>query len=137
MIAVSAESGWLRSRRLICFSTSVAASAGIFLLGDELAVLRELLGDLLALAELLLDRAELLAQVVLALRLVHLAARLRRDLLLHRQDGDLLGEALVDEPQPLDRVGRLEDLLRLLELEVQVRRRRGPPGAPGRRGSPR
>ena len=31
MIAVSAESGWLRSSRLICFSISVAASCGIFL----------------------------------------------------------------------------------------------------------
>ena len=30
MMAVSAESGWLRSRRLICFSTSPAASVGIF-----------------------------------------------------------------------------------------------------------
>ena len=90
MIAVSAESGWLRSRRLICFSISVAASGGIFLSAIELAVLRELLGHLLALAELLLDRPQLLAQVVLALRLVHLAARLRGDLLLHRQDRDLL-----------------------------------------------
>ena len=92
------------------------------LVGDDLAVGVELLGDLLALAELLLDRAQLLAQVVLALRLVHLAARLGGDLLLHRQDGDLLGEAVVDEAQPLDRVGRLQDLLRVLELQVQVRR---------------
>ncbi len=43
------------------------------LVGDDLAVGVELLGDLLALAELLLDRAELLPQVVLALGLVHLA----------------------------------------------------------------
>ena len=98
MMAVSAESGWLLSRRLICFSISAAAS------GDRLAEPGELLGGLLAFAELVLDRPQLLPQVVLALRAVHLAARLGGDLLLHRQDGDLLGQALVDQAQALDRV---------------------------------
>ena len=124
MIAVSAESGWLRSSRLICFSISVAASGGDLLFGDRLAELGDVLGHLLALAELLLDRAQLLAQVVLALRLVHLAARLRGDLLLHRQDGDLLAQAVVDQAQPLDRVGGFEDLLGVLELQVEVRGRK-------------
>ncbi len=91
--------------------------------GDRLAVVFELLGELLPLAELLLDRAQLLAQVVLALRPVHLAARLGRNLLLHRQDRDFPGEVLVDEPQPLDGVGALEDALRVLQLQLEVRGR--------------
>ena len=95
---------------------------GDLLVDDHLAERVELFGDLLAFAELLLDRPELLAEVVLPLRLVHLAAGLRRDLLLHRQDGDLFGEVVVDEPQALDRIGRFQDLLRLLELQVEVGR---------------
>ena len=87
----------------------VGRVAGIFLSAMTFAVGVDLLGDLLALAELVLDRLHLLAQEVLALRLVDLVARLRGDLLLHRQHGDLLGEAVVDQLQALDRVGRLED----------------------------
>ena len=92
------------------------------LLLDLLLVVLDLLGELLALAELRLDRLELLAEEVLALALVHLALRGGGDLLLHRQHVDLAREELVDLAEPLDRVEGLEDRLRLLELEVEVRR---------------
>ena len=91
------------------------------LLPDDPPITLELLGELLSFAELLLDRPQLLAQVVLALRTIHLAPGLRRDLLLHRENRDLAREVLVHEPKAFDRVGRLEDPLRFLELELQVR----------------
>ena len=96
---------------------------GDLLRGDDLSVVLELLGELLAFAELLLDRAELLPQVVLALRSIHLSAGLGRDFLLHRKNRDLAGEVFVDEPQPLNGVGALEDALGVLELQLEVRRR--------------
>ena len=88
---------------------------------DLLAVVLDFLGDLFSFAELGLDRFQLLAQEVLALRLVHLPLCRRRDLLLHRQQVDLAGEKLVDPLQALDGIHRLEDLLRFFELEVEVR----------------
>ena len=66
------------------------------LLFDLLPVVLDVLGDVFAFAELRLDRFQLLAQEVLALRLVHLALRRGGDLLLHGEQVDLAREQLVD-----------------------------------------
>ena len=81
----------------------------------------DLLLDLGALAELLLDGLHLLAQEVLLLELVHLALGLGRDLGLDVEELELAGQELVDLLQPLGRVGDLEDRLGLLDLELEVR----------------
>ena len=92
----------------------------------ELGVLDLLfeLGDVVALvrvAELLLDRLHLLVQIVLALRLLHLALDARTDLALDLQHGDLALHERVDALQPLgDRRG-LEDLLLVGDLDREVR----------------
>ena len=90
---------------------------------DFLPVVLDVLGDVLPFAELGLNRFELLAQKVLALRLVHLPLRGRRDLLLHRQKIDLSREEIVDALEAFDRIHRLQDLLRFFELEIEIRRR--------------
>ena len=94
MTAASAESGWLRSSRLICRSSSSLAASASFLSSRLLTPAADLLGEVVALAELLLDRLELLAQEVLALRLVHLVARVGGDLLLHGEQLHLAPAAL-------------------------------------------
>ena len=96
---------------------------GDLLLRDLLAVRRDLLGEVLGLAELLLDRLELLAQEVLALALVDLALGGAGDLLLDRQDAHLAPQDLEDGLEALDGRDRLEDLLGLLDLELEVRGR--------------
>jgi hypothetical protein len=70
-----------------------------------------------------LNRFQLLAQKVLALRLVHLALRRRRDLLLHGQQVDLSREHLVHALQTFHGIDGLENRLRFLELEIEIRRR--------------
>ena len=80
----------------------------------------DLLRQLVALAQLALDGLELLAQEELALRAVHLPLGLRRDLLLHGQDFQLLGHQLVHAAEPLHGVDGLQDLLRPFHLEVEV-----------------
>ena len=82
---------------------------------EPLLQLVELLLLLAELAELLLDRLELLAQVVLALRLRHLALHGGVDLVRELQDLALAVEELEDELHPRLQVGRLEDLLLLLD----------------------
>ena len=66
------------------------------------------------LAELALDRLELLAQDVLALGLVHLGLDLGLDPALQLEDLDLVREEVGDELEALDDVDRLEQLLALL-----------------------
>ncbi len=112
MICVSALSGWLRSRRRICRSSSSRASSVSFFSSARLPVVGDLLGQLLALAELLLDGLELLAQEVLALAAVDLAPGLRGDLLLHGEHLDLARQKLAHLAQPLDRIDGFEDGLR-------------------------
>ena len=81
-------------------------------------------GVLVALAELLLDRLDLLVQVVLALALLHLALHAAADALLDLQDVDLAFEHAEQVLEALADVAHLEDLLLLLELQRQVRRDR-------------
>jgi hypothetical protein len=82
----------------------------------------DLLGEFRALAQFLLDGLELLAEVVLPLALVHLAASFHGDLLLHFQQLDLPLQQLVHALEAQARVGDLQHFLGLLELEVQVGR---------------
>ncbi len=89
---------------------------------DPLAQLVQLLLLLAQLAQLLLDGLELLAQVVLALGLGHLALDLRIDLRAELEDLALAVQKLEDELHPLLQVDRLEDLLLLLDRDVHVGR---------------
>ena len=91
------------------------------LLFDFLAIRLDVFGEVFPFAELRLNRFQLLSQEVLALRLVHLALRGRRDFLLHRQKVDLAREHLVDFLQTLDGIDRFENALRFFELEIEVR----------------
>ena len=122
-VAVSAESGCMRSSFFSWRSTSSMTGFGILRLLRLLLERRDLLAQLVALAQLGLDRLQLLAQEELALRAVHLALGLGRDLLLHGEHLELLRHQLVHAAQPLQRIDRLQDLLRALDLEVQVRGR--------------
>ena len=79
------------------------------------------IGVLVALAQLLLDRLDLLVQVVLALALLHLALDAAADALLDLQDVDLAFEQSEQVLEALADVAHLEDLLLLLELERQMR----------------
>ena len=72
------------------------------------------------LAQLALDRLELLAQDVLALGLVHLGLDLGLDPALELEDLDLVREEVGDELEPLDDVDRLEQLLALLGGHVRA-----------------
>ena len=72
------------------------------------------------LAQLALDRLELLAQDVLALGLVHLGLDLGLDPALQLEDLDLVGEEVRDELEALDDVDRLEHLLALLGGHVRA-----------------
>ena len=100
----------------------------LYLLGhargfDLLAQVFHVALALVLLAQLLLDGLELLAQVVVALRLLHLVLHLGLDLgaqLLHL---DLLGQQLVQLLQPVHDAGRFQQLL--LVVRGQKRQRRG------------
>ena len=74
----------------------------------------------LALAEFLLDRLELLVQVVLALRLLHLPLHAVADALLHLQHADLALHMGEDTLEPRGDGGRLQQLLLLGDLEAEV-----------------
>ena len=86
---------------------------------DPLAQLVDLGLLLVALAQLLLDRLELLAEEVLALALVDLRLDLRLDLGAELDDLELAGEDLGEPAQPAGDVDRLEQLLLLLGRDAQ------------------
>src|ERR687894_85412 len=107
---------WWSLSRMFC------APSRSFLIFERLLAgfLRELglldllleLGQLVArivVAEFLLDGLHLLVQVVLALRLLHLALDARTDALLHLQDGDFAFHQAENLFQPLGGGGDLED----------------------------
>ena len=88
---------------------------------DLLLDLGEIVAALLAVAELLLDRLHLLVQVILALRLLHLALDAAPDLALDLQHGDLALHQREDALQPLGDRSDLEDLLLLGDLDREMR----------------
>jgi hypothetical protein len=75
------------------------------------------------LAQLGLDRAQLLAQVELALVLLDLHLGLALDVLHHARARDLALQPVEDEAQPLPDVEPLQDLVLVRDPEVHVRRR--------------
>ena len=72
-------------------------------------------------AELLLDRLHLLVEVVLALRLLHLALDARADALLDLQDGDFALHQAEHLLQPLGDRRRLQDRLLVGNLDREMR----------------
>ena len=89
---------------------------------EALAQLRELGRLRVALAELVLDRLQLLAQEVLALPLLHLRLYLRLDLRAELEDLELAVQDRRDVAQPRLDVGQLEQPLLLVGLQPQGRR---------------
>ena len=94
---------------------------GQVLLADLLTQLVDLGLLVVGLAELLLDRLQLLPEEELPLALVDLAGDLRLDLRAELRHLDLAAEDQRDPAQPLLDVGRLEQLLALLGLQPQRR----------------
>jgi hypothetical protein len=103
---------------LVRLGASLVGQAGARHLGPQLI---DLLAVHVAVAELVLDLPQLLAQVVVALGLGHLLAGAVLDLRLHLQDADLLLQRLVHPLQAQHRLVQLQQLLRLGHLERQVR----------------
>ena len=91
-----------------------------FCFEDLVAILLDLFVKLVALAKLALDRLQLLAQKILALRTVDVGACLRVDLLLDGQNIDLFAQQIVDAAQPRDRVRDIENALRVLDLQFEI-----------------
>ncbi len=76
--------------------------------------------ELLAVAQLALDRLHLLVEVVLALRALHLALHAGLDLLLDLQDRDLALHQPEHLLQPLGHGERLQELLLALDLDAEM-----------------
>ena len=89
---------------------------------DLLAQLLDILLALVHFAEFLLDRLHLLAQVVVALRLLHLVLHLGLDLVAQLLDLKLLRQVLVD---PLHAGDDVRGLQQLLLLRRRQKRQRG------------
>jgi len=87
---------------------------------DLLLELAELVLELVAVTQLLLDGLHLLVQVVLLLRLLHLLLHAGADLLLHLENLDLGLHELVEALEALLRRWGLEELLLVFDLEVDV-----------------
>ena len=107
------------SRRPSSRSTCLRTSSGRSSAGELLAQLVGLGGRLVELAELVLDRLELLAQDELALRAVHLGLHLVLDLRADRDDLELAREHLGQAAQALGDVDLLEQRLLLLGRQPQ------------------
>ena len=86
---------------------------------DLLFQLLHLVAAVLALAELLLDRLELLVQIVLALRLLHLTLDPVADPLLHLEHADLAFHEGVDLLEPFAHGLALQQLLLLGDLQAE------------------
>ncbi len=114
--------GRLRRQPLEALQLALGLLARVLGQLGRLDLLAQLVGLgllLVHLAELLLDRLELLAQEVLALALLHLGLDLRLDPRADRDQLELAREQLGQPPQPLGHVALLEQLLTLLGLDAQ------------------
>ena len=74
--------------------------------------------------QFLLDRLHLFVEVVLALRLLHLALNPAADFLLNVENRNLAFHHRIDALQPLSCAGNLKQFLLLFELDVEVARNR-------------
>ena len=113
MTPYSAAAGGSRSSRESSRSAAFCARLGQLGRGDPLAQLPDLGLGLVLLAELALDRLQLLAQVVLALALLHLRLDLRLDLRAELDHLELAREQLREPAQAPGDVDLLEQLLLL------------------------
>ena len=104
----------------ISLATLSRASFDEVLLLGALLELAELVLELVAVAELLLNGLHLLIQVVLLLRLLHLLLDARADLALDLQDLDLRLHELVEAREALRGRVHLEDGLLVGELELEL-----------------
>ncbi len=112
----------LRRQPLEALQLPLGDLAGVLGQGGLLKLLAQVVGlglRLVDLAELLLDRLELLAQPVLALTTVHLRLNLGLDAGADLHELELAGEHLREHPQPARHVALLEELLLLLGLDPQ------------------
>ena len=114
--------GDMRCRRASSFNASFFTSSGMPAASIFWRRSSDVALPLVLLAQLLLDGLELLAQIVVALRLLHLVLHLGLDLgaqLLHL---DLLGQELVQLLQPVHDARRFQQLLLLVRGEEGQRR---------------
>ena len=121
MTVYSADDGCITLSRSSCFMATFSVSGGILAASDLLAEVVEVAAGLVDLAQLFLDRLELLAQHVLALVAPHLLLHLAVDLLAHLQHLVLAREELQHLAQARLEVERLQHVLLLVDLHVQVR----------------
>ena len=87
---------------------------------DALFEFRELVRTLLAVAQFALDRLHLLVEVVLALRLFHLALDARADALFDLQHADLAFHQPHDLLEPFGHRKRREQVFLLVDLDHEV-----------------
>ncbi len=126
-LEVGARDGVLRRRRLHDLEPLVLLERGLLglrrhlRLGDLLLELLEIAARLVQLAELFLDRLELLAQDVLALVAAHLFLDLRVDLFADLEHLELPREELQHRAHARLQIEGLEHVLLLVDLDVQVR----------------
>jgi len=99
----------------------LAGVLGKLRLLDAILDLRQLVTDLVAFAELALDRLQLLIQVVLPLRLLHLLLDAIADVLLDLQQADLALHQGEDLLEPLGDALDLQKLLLVRDLHLKVR----------------
>ena len=110
-------------RRSVSRRASCADFLGELRLVDLLEQLDRFLLARIGFAELRLDRAQLLAQIELALVLLDLDLGLLLHVLHHARARDFALEAREDEAQPLSDVEALQHLVLVGDAEVHVRRR--------------
>ena len=125
MTPCSAAACGIFSSRESSRSTCVRTLLGQLELVERGAQLVDLRLGRVLLAELVLDRLQLLAQDPLALALLHLGVDLALDLRADGDDVELAGEDLGQPAQPLADVDLLEQRLALLGARSAGRRRSG------------
>ena len=117
-IEYSPAASGMRSRRFSSLRAAFSTSSGMPRFGDGLVELRDLGAALVAFAQLLLDRAHLLAQQVLAVGVGDRFARALVDLARDLQHLDAAREQLEQLVEPRLEVERLEQRLLFLGADV-------------------
>ena len=126
-VDVIAQRGGLRSVGMHAFEPSKLPLRlfGNFLrhfrLFNFLSILIDFFLDFVAFAKFLLNGFHLLAQVELALALVHLATSLSIDIVLDLEDLDFLRHQGMNTAQPLDGIDEFKHFLRLIDFQIEIR----------------
>ena len=92
-----------------------------FRLFNFLSILIDFFLNFVAFAKFLLNGLHLLAQVELALALVHLATSLSIDIVLDLEDLDFLRHQGMNTAQPLDGIDEFKHFLRLIDFQIEIR----------------